>query len=142
VILICVCPEKEAERLKVENVAYQVQLKAQNLFKKCFGGIQNLLQTTQFELIHEDNFAISEYDKISLSQRESEILCLLSLGKPPKEIARVIGKRENKPLSSATVLSIICKQLYRKFGVYSIGDLLHKARLHKLIPFLPDSFSK
>ena len=70
-----------------------------------------------------------------LNKREQEILYFISLNKSPKEIASILGVREQKTLAPATIQAIITKQLYVKFGVYSVSNLIEKASFLGLIPF-------
>ena len=64
----------------------------------------------------------------------------MSLNKSPKEIANILSNRENKNIQSDTIRSMISKQLYTKFGVYNVNQLIEKARILNLIPFIPDNF--
>ena len=47
---------------------------------------------------------------------------------------------ENKKIAPATVGAMINKQLYPKFGVFNVGQLIEKANFLNLIPFMPESF--
>ena len=73
---------------------------------------------------------------IRLSPREREILYYLSYNKSAKEIANILSILEKKAISHLTIHSIINKQLYVKFDVMSISELIEKAHSYGIIPFI------
>lgn len=80
---------------------------------------------------------------IKLSKIEYTILFLLILGKSSlKEIAEIITKLENKPLSESFVLYIIYDNLYRKFKVSKISELIEKSALMNVIETFPIALAK
>jgi DNA-binding CsgD family transcriptional regulator len=85
----------------------------------------------------QNTFFPSEY--VRLSKREEQVLYLLSMGKSPKEIAKILSKLENKSFSPKTVASVINKQLYVKLDVSNYSQLLEKATKLNLIQFMPKS---
>ncbi len=139
-ISIEITAEKEKEHLEIQNAVYEAELKAQKVFKECMNGIQHLIQETKINVISNKtgkHMEISDYDKnIVVTKREKEILYFLSMGKAPKEIASVLSIIDGKNVSSGTVSAFINKQLYPKFEVFNISQLLEKVTLLKLIPFL------
>jgi hypothetical protein len=79
---------------------------------------------------------------IQLSKIEYTVLFLLLLGKSSlKEIAEIITKLENKPLSESFVLYVIYDNLYRKFKVNKMSNLIEKATMmtHSLHCFSANS---
>jgi len=138
--------QKELEQLRVDKAIYQNQFHAQELLKQCFSGMQDLLQATQNKLINgnKNNWQLAGVStlayKIHLSRREEQILYLLSHNKSSKDIANILGIIDGKELSYKTILSIINKKLYVKFEVFSVSELISKARSAGLIPFFPQSF--
>jgi PAS domain S-box-containing protein len=144
-VCIDVTAEKETETLRAKNIKNEEKLAAQAVFKDLIDNILSTLHRAQIKLSSngdmEHKLKNSLNNNIKLSKREQEILYYLSINKSPKEIATIIGKRENKSLSPATVLSIICKQLYVKFDINSTSGLVEKARLLGMVPFILDSFS-
>lgn len=73
---------------------------------------------------------------IELTKREREVLYFLSYNKSPKEIASILSNLEEKPIAPKTVQAVIDKQLYPKFNVYSTGELIERAHMYNLVPFL------
>ena len=137
--------EKEAERLQILHEQHVSEKELDKLLKKSINDVSNILSNLKFEYLRVTNkqklVSLNSMDKaIKLTEREQEILYYLNDNKSPKEIATIIGNREKKNLAPATVLSIICKQLYIKFDVGSTGAMLDKARLLNLIPLLPHPF--
>ena len=110
------------------------------MFKDCMNSIQHLMQEAKINAVSNKTGAqteITDYDKkIVITKREREILYFLSMGKTPKEIATVLSVLEGKEVSSGTISAFINKQLYPKFEVFNISQLVEKATLLKLIPFL------
>lgn len=135
--------KKEAENLRIQNAKHHAELNAQKIFKECIDNIQNMLQEAKIKLIN-NKIGIQlptepQNHDITLTKREQEVLYFLSMGKSPKEIANIFSKLENKKIASATIGGVINKQLYPKFDVFNTGQLIEKASLLKLIPFLHES---
>ncbi len=146
-VSIDITSEKEAEKLRIANEKQQVALDANMKLVTCLSEIQHIVQDYKISFLNEKlseyalngiaaNFKNQLSQKIKLTKREREILYFLSLNKSPKEIATILSGLENKPLSSATILSIIDKQLYIKFEVFNVSQLIEKANSLKLIPFI------
>lgn len=140
--------EKEAERLRVEiekNKAVEQEQRRYKDFmdqlKKHMTGLEHLLNRFKIDDLNIQQGSHSsqtEYAKntyIKLSKREKEVLYCLSLSKSPKEISVILSAKDNKSVTPATIQAIINKQLYLKFDVGSISQLVQKATLLKLIPF-------
>lgn len=138
-----VTDKKASERLESEIKAYHARERAQEKFTKFIEEIQSVIESYRTEILNEKLGTHLRYDgheaEIKLTKRESEILYFLSLNKSPKEISLILSKIQNKEVSSATVASTINKQLYHKFGVFNISDLIDKANALKLIPFIHES---
>lgn len=116
-------------QLTADNTSTQLLL----LMNKLFNDIRTYQLKTLNNKLGVDPL-VKLGGKIHLSKREGEILYYLSLYKQPKEIAGIISTLENKIIASATVGSIISKQLYVKFKVGSISKLIEKASLLGMIP--------
>jgi PAS domain S-box-containing protein len=117
----------------------------QNMVQQCLETVQHTIHSCKINILHKttgETFPHNPLEKTRLTRREQEILYYLSLNKSPKEIAKILGIVDGKMISSATILSIICKQLYTKFEVCSVGLPVEKAALLNLIPFLPEGLSK
>ena len=102
--------------------------------------IQSLLQEAKIKILNNNagtsiNTLQQDVD-IVLTKRELQVLYFLSMGKSPKAIAEILGKLENKKVESSTIGGLINKQLYPKFNVFNQGQLIEKAQILKLIPFL------
>lgn len=138
--------EKLAAKLQLENQAYQAEIRSQEKFRKFIDKILHTIQSYKIDYLNEQlgiqNKNVEENSKISLTKREKEILYFLSMRKSPKEIASILSKLENKKIASSTINAIINKRLYIKFEVFNISQLLDKANLLNLIPFLPEWLSK
>lgn len=146
-ICIDITSKLEAEQLKIENAKQKVYLEANKKMVNCLNEIQHLVQNFKMKVLKDK---LKEYNidegivekkidssiKIKLTKREREILYFLSLNKTPKEISVILSGFENKRLASSTISSIIDKQLYIKFGVHNVGQLIEKAHALKLIPFV------
>ena len=139
-ISIEITAEKEKEQLEVQNAVYEAEIKAQKVFKDCMNGIQHLMQQTKINAVSNKTgtqIEINDQDKnIVVTKREKEILYFLSMGKTPKEIATVLSIIDGKNVSYGTISAFINKQLYPKFEVFNVGQLIEKATRLKLIPFL------
>lgn len=140
--------EKDAAQLQLKNLqlehekqVYQAEQKTQRLFKELIDEIQRIIQSYKILFLNDRLGIESQINRqdqsIYRTKRESEVLYYLSLNKSPKEIATILTIIDNKSVSPGTVQSIIDKQLYTKFEVYSISKLIEKANVLKLIPFLP-----
>lgn len=131
--------EKEAARLQLENDAYQREMDSQKGFKELAESIMHLLNSyrinTLKEKIGSSKLVNNSVESTSLSKREGEVLYYLSLNKSRKTIANILSAMDEKSIEPTTVQSIIDKQLYPKFGVANIEDLLEKATILNLIPF-------
>lgn len=132
--------KKEKERLKTQNIVYEAEIKCQKVFKNRINGIYDLLQQAKIDAVNTKGVVqieITDYDKeITITKREREILYFLSMGNTPKEIASILSVIEDKAVLYSTISAFINKQLYPKFNVFSINQLVEKATLLKLIPFL------
>ncbi len=64
---------------------------------------------------------------IGLTDREGEILFLLCLRFSGREIAEIISNKLSVSVTASTIGNIIRQQLFRKFEVYNIDDLIRKA---------------
>jgi PAS domain S-box-containing protein len=134
--------QKEAEQLKRENETYLAEKKAQSKFimfiDKIMSDIQNFRIEALSEKLGTTTLKITDLDKqIRLTKREREVLYLLSLNKSPKDMAAIISMLEDKEIQDSTINGLINKQLYKKFEVFNVGQLIEKANALKLIPFLP-----
>jgi PAS domain S-box-containing protein len=143
VIGIDITLEKDAEMLRNENQAHQSTIKTNETFKKCLDEIQQVIQSYKINILNNrlgvKPVKESSNENIIISKRECEILYYLALNKSPKEIASIFAILDQKSVAAATIQSIIDKQLYVKFNVFNISQLIEKANLLKLIPFLPDN---
>jgi DNA-binding CsgD family transcriptional regulator len=91
------------------------------------------------------NFSQKSYrhknkNPVALSRREEEVLFLLLYGKSAREITEFINKAENNSISVNTIKSIINKQLFFKFDVYDLDELLIKAKAMGYASIIPASF--
>ncbi|HLX55021.1 MAG TPA: PAS domain-containing protein [Aquella sp.] len=143
VIGVDITSEKNTEQLRSENQAQLATIKAHEDFKKCLDEIQQIIQSYKINILNNRLGVKSEVDNskqnIIISKRECEILYYLALNKSPKEIASIFAILDQKSIAAATIQSIIDKQLYVKFNVFNISQLIEKANMLRLIPFLPDS---
>ncbi len=137
--------QSEKEKLILQSkIDLQEAVIAENIkFNSFVDEIQRITKAYQLSFLKEkinDNFS-KDYSSgdVKLTKRETEILYLLSLGKSPKEIASILSKIQNKPVCSATIGALVNKKLYPKFDVYNLNQLIEKAQLMKIIPFMPDS---
>lgn len=142
-VCLDITAEKEKEQLKIQNAVYEAEIKTQKVFKDCMNGIQHLIQETKINAVNNKTgtlIEISDYDKkIVITKREREILYFLSMGKTPKEIASVLSILDGKEVSYGTISAFINKQLYPKFEAFNVSQLVEKATLLKLIPFLNEA---
>ncbi|UTH73562.1 hypothetical protein [Chromobacterium sp. IIBBL 290-4] len=70
----------------------------------------------------------------SLSQREGQIIYLLTLYKSPKEISSILSILYGKDVSVRSIQTAINNGLYQKFDVNNMGRLIAKAAAYDLIP--------
>jgi|GEM_PF-1729790 len=134
--------EKEAEKLMHDNLAQQTIIDGTKNFRQFLNKIVNEIQNFRIEDLSEKlgiKPQVNLDEPIRLTKRESEVLYFLSLNKSPKDIATIITALEEKPVADSTINGLINKQLYPKFKVFNIGQLIEKANVLKLIPFLPDN---
>ncbi len=135
--------QKESEALKLENEKLQTEKQAQKKLTGLIDTIVNAVQNYKLDMVDGKNKIenLNEllYRRIRLSKREEEVLYLLSIGKLPKDIARILGNLYGKPLSPKTVASVINKQLYSKLNATNYSDLIDKATKLHLIKFMPDT---
>ncbi len=115
-----------------------------NKFNSFIDEIQRNIKAYQLELLNEKTsrtniIAPHEKTSINLTTREVEILYFLSIGKSPKEIGLILSKIYKKTISASTIAAFINKQLYPKFDVYNVGQLIEKATALKMIPFMAES---
>lgn len=105
--------------------------------------IQNIIQFYKINTVDDVVEPSPGFDTISeeiiLSQRESEILYYLSLDKSIKDIAAVTTILDNRNVSASEINAIINKQLYPKFKVDNIAQLIETATALNLILFQLDS---
>lgn len=130
--------QKEAEQLKSE-VEKHIAVEAGQ--KKFQTFVEQLLYVINDYKISSLNNKLGQtqpavLDGIELTKREREVLYYLSLNKSPKEISLILSILDNKTVNPKSVQAVIDKQLYPKFEVYSTGQLIEKAHIHKLIPFV------
>jgi hypothetical protein len=144
---IDITAEKEAEELKLELIEQENRNRLDGLLKNCINEISNNLNKLKLDYIRYNSTShpqterkTSDYQQVKLTKRELQILYFLNNNKSPKEIANILSKQENKQLAPATVLSIICKQLYPKFEVGNTGSLIEKAHTLNLIPLILDTY--
>lgn len=137
---IDITAEKNEIKLQIENKAQQEIIKAQEGFKQCLDKIQHIIQSYKIEVLNSKLGIQSQLKpsnhNITLTKRERETLYYLSLNKTPKEIATILSVLENKTIAAATIQSIIDKQLYVKFNIYNISQLIEKANILGLIPVI------
>ncbi|MCC2644821.1 MAG: hypothetical protein K0R94_599 [Burkholderiales bacterium] len=101
--------------------------------------IENIIQFYNVDTVDNGLELAQEYntlsDEIILNKRESEILYYLSLNKSIKDIAAVATILDNKEVSASEINAIVNKQLYPKFKVDNISQLVDKATALNLILF-------
>lgn len=123
-----------------ERQAYAQAQEVQNRVRQCLEEVQHSIQTCKINILHNKTGMRQSLDSkdIQLTKRQRETLYYLSLNKSPKDIAAIFSIIDSKSISSGTVQAIIDKQLYPKLEVYNIGQLIEKANLLNLIPFVLD----
>jgi len=135
---------KENHKLEVDY--YKKLTEQQSLFKECLSQLQHIINSYKIKGLHQklgfnpksDNLTAN----IKLTKREEEILYYLSLNKSPKEISTILSSLGDKSIQPSTIQAIIDKQLYVKFNVYSISQLVENAIMLNLIPFMPDQHQR
>ena len=83
-----------------------------------------------------------EINQLALTERESEVLFLLTLGKKYKNIATILSEVYNSEIQEGAINNIIHKQLFNKFDTYSIEILVQKALELGIIKVLPKSLQR
>jgi hypothetical protein len=73
----------------------------------------------------------------SLTQREEEVLFLLMLGKRYKSIARILSKAYHREIKDTAVNNTVNKQLFEKFAVASVDELIEKTIQLNVINKIP-----
>lgn len=144
-ICIDITDRQEKEFLKAKNSLYQEHIKNLRIFEECLNDIQHTLQSAKMktlQAISGKKFSINKNEQIKLTEREGEILYLLSLGKQSKEISQILSNVHNKKIAPSTIAGIINKNLYTKFDVFNCSLLIEKAYLLNMIPFLHKNFTK
>jgi PAS domain S-box-containing protein len=136
---IDITAQKEAERFNIQKDAAQKKVQAK--FTMFINKMMKEIQNYRIEELNErlGNVGIQIIDRdvdIKLTKREQEVLYFLSLNRSPKDIAMIISTLENKEIMDSTINAIINKKLYPKFNVFNVGQLIEKAYVLKLIPFL------
>lgn len=81
-----------------------------------------------------------KFKKPLLTQREQEVLFLLMLGYGYKKIALTLSKTSFKQIESSTISPIIRKQLFPKFNVCSVEELIKTALETNYFSRVPQSF--
>lgn len=138
---INITAEKEAEHLKAEIEKHRAVKAEQDKFQVMIEQLMHVLNGFKASTLNDQLGVIKSNSPVidlKLTRREQEVLYFLSLNKSPKEIAQIISILYNKEVNSKTIQSVIDRQLYSKFGVYSISHLIEEANSRQLIPFLLD----
>ncbi|MCC2624175.1 MAG: hypothetical protein K0R14_48 [Burkholderiales bacterium] len=127
-----------------ESEIFQLETTTEPLqdFNKCLNGIQDIIQSYTIGTLNYRPISNNEYNTLSeeiiLTRRESEILYYLSQNKSIKDIAAIASILDNKEVTARTINAIIDKQLYKKFGVDNIEQLVEKADALNMILFQPE----
>lgn len=127
---IDITSRKHAEQLKLENAKKDLIIKRQKKLGQEFDNIVSAVNKAKFNLLDDeldDDNGNVEQIKIELTERENQILYILSLGKSRKDVADILGKVDGKYVSPKTVASIINKKLYVKFDTHDEATLIKKA---------------
>ncbi len=85
---------------------------------------------------------IDSVNNLQLSEREQKVLFLLSLNYTTSQIAEILSKVENKKITPNLIRNNINQQLYIKFEVNSVPDLIEKYSMLKQDKLIPQSFNK
>jgi len=136
--------EQQKLALQKEVDIHKAIIVEHNKFNSFIDEIQRNIKAYQLELLNEKTSGtntVNSYEKfdIKLTTRDVEILYLLSIGKSPKEIASILSKIYKRNISASTISALINKQLYPKFDVYNVSQLIEKATSLKMIPFMAES---
>jgi DNA-binding CsgD family transcriptional regulator len=85
------------------------------------------------------NQVIALPNPVNLSDREKEVLFLLTLGHNYKEAAAILSKATGKQISASTINSIIHRQLFKKFDAINTAELVIKSAQLKTLQTIPSS---
>ncbi|MCC2625453.1 MAG: hypothetical protein K0R14_1326 [Burkholderiales bacterium] len=132
------------DNIVINKQGNAIQNKTQARFIAFMDKVMREIQNYRIDELNEklsaQGLQIADCDiEIKLTKREREILYFLSLSRSPKDIAIIISTLENKEICDSTINAIINKKLYPKFKVFNVGQLIEKAYILKLIPFLSDN---
>mgnify|MGYP003451410521 CR=1 FL=1 len=98
------------------------------------------------EIIRKINKRISfftssnELGGVVLTEREHEILVLLSLGKSYKEIAVILSDLHGRNFSPTSISNITYRKLFEKFNVVSLSGLIERGIALDIACNIPQSF--
>lgn len=95
-----------------------------------------------FSLVNSSNkqdVEIIPHSIMKLSEREKEVLFLLTLGHNYKEAAAILSNAAGKQISASTINSIIHRQLFKKFDVINTTELIIKSAKLKTLQTIPSS---
>lgn len=132
--------QRELEKIQNE---LSVQLKIneeQKKYRDFLTKLINLIKLEAFEFLPNDNLSLSKNtskqieSSIEINKLQEIILYFISHGKGFSEISDYLKNNINLELSSQAISSIINSQLYQKFEVDNINDLILKAYKYNLIP--------
>ena len=144
-IAVDITAEIENEELRIKDIENQAKIKINNTLIACLEDIHHTIESYKLDVLNDKLSSFNQNPSqnnttskqtIKLTKREREIIYFLSLNKTSKEIAQILSVLENKSLSPSTIVSIIDKKLYVKFGVNNIAGLVEIANKLKLIPFV------
>lgn len=76
-----------------------------------------------------------------LTEFEHNVLYYMSIGKSGQELSMLLSKRYGRAISAETIDKIIRETLYAKFNVQTNRDLIERAKLIGILPFLLDFIS-
>lgn len=93
------------------------------LHKVLYSNIQHQLLRA-LEIYEQPQFV--DFNQYNLTKREKELIFLFLNGLSSKEIAMVLSKLENKPVSKNTIDNIFANQLRVKFDTFSREALYNK----------------
>ncbi|MBX9866867.1 MAG: PAS domain-containing protein [Burkholderiales bacterium] len=82
----------------------------------------------------------SSINGIDLTEREHEILLLLSIGKSYKEIAVILTNLHGQDFSPTSISNITYRKLFDKFNVVTASGLIEKAIALDITSNIPASF--
>ena len=87
---------------------------------------------------------LGKYDNLfanDLTEKDRELLFLLALGKTHKEIAEILSQIHQADIIPQTVTTWINRNLYTKFDVNSISQLIDTAYKYGILDVMPVSFN-